>query len=371
MRKILYIVRKEYLQVFRNKSMLPTIFLMPLVQLLVLVNAATFDIKNINLFVVDRDHSVYSRDLVRHYKATKYFVLTGYGDTYQQGIDQLQKGSADVVLCIPPHFERDVYKQNTTKIQLLVNAIDGASAGVINAYSAGIIQSFNANIMTEFAAPGLQSVPLINVTQSYWFNPELDYRTYMVPGILVLLVTMVILSLTSLNIVREKELGTIEQLNVSPIKKYQFIIGKIFPFWTLGMVNLVFGLIIAKGLYHVPIVGSLGTIFLFASLYILTLQGIGLFVSTRSETQQQAMFINWFFNTLFMLTAGLYTPIESMPQWAQTVTYFNPIRYFVEVMRMVMLKGAGVYEIRVQLLCIFTFAVVMNSLAVWSYRKRA
>ena len=193
----------------------------------------------------------------------------------------------------------------------------------------------------------------------------------MVPGILVLLVTMVILSLTSLNIVREKELGTIEQLNVSPIKKYQFIIGKIFPFWTLGLINLCFGLVISKLLYHIPILGSVGTIFLFASVYILALQGIGLFVSTRSDTQQQAMFINWFFNTLFMLTSGLYTPIESMPGWAQTVTYFNPIRYFVEVMRMVMLKGAGIYEIRFQLLAIFTFALVMNGLALWSYRKRA
>ena len=360
------------MQVFRNRSMLPTIFLMPLVQLLVLVNAATFDIKNINLYIVDNDHSVYSRDLVRHYSATRYFIITGYGRNYQDGINELQKGRAEVVLCIPPHFERDVYKQNTTKLQLMVNAIDGAAAGVINAYSASIIQHFNSDIITEFTvAPSMQVVPLINVTQSFWFNPELDYRTYMVPGILVLLVTMVILSLTSLNIVREKELGTIEQLNVSPIKKYQFIIGKIFPFWTLGLINLCFGLVISKLLYHIPILGSVGTIFLFASVYILALQGIGLFVSTRSDTQQQAMFINWFFNTLFMLTSGLYTPIESMPGWAQTVTYFNPIRYFVEVMRMVMLKGAGIYEIRFQLLAIFTFALVMNGLALWSYRKRA
>jgi ABC-2 type transport system permease protein len=350
--------------------MLPTVFLLPLLELLILVNAATFDIKNIKLYIIDNDKSVYSRDLIRHFSSNHYFIIAGYGATYKDGIEQLQRGNADVALCIPPHFERDVYKKSKTTLQLLVNAIDGATAGVINAYTTSIVRNFNLGIQAQFSVvPGLGQLPYINVTQSYWFNPDLDYRTYMAPGILVLLCTMVVLSLTSLNIVREKELGTIEQLNVSPIKRYQFIIGKIFPFWSLGLLNLALGIGICKLFYHVPIVGSLGAIFLFASLYMLTILGIGLLVSTKAETQQQAMFVNMFFNTLFMLTAGLFTPIESMPRWAQFFTIFNPIRYFVEVMRMVMLKGAGIAEIRYQLLIITAFAITMNGLALLSYRK--
>jgi len=191
----------------------------------------------------------------------------------------------------------------------------------------------------------------------------------MVPGIIVLLVTMITLFLSGMNIVREKEIGTLEQINVTPIKKSQFIIGKLFPFWVIGLGLLSIGLIIAKVLFNVPIIGNLGLMYLYTSIYILVILGIGLFISNFTDTQQQAMFISWFFMVIFILMSGLFTPIESMPKWAQIITEFNPIKYFVQVMRMVMLKGSGIIDILPQLLKTILYALIMNGLAVWSYKK--
>jgi ABC-2 type transport system permease protein len=204
---------------------------------------------------------------------------------------------------------------------------------------------------------------------SFWYNNNLNYKTFMVPGILVLLVTMLTLFLSSMNIVREKELGTLEQINVTPIKKHQFIIGKLFPFWVLGLVILTVGFIIAKVVFNVPMLGNIGVIYLFTAIYLIVILGIGLYISNHTETQQQAMFIAWFFTVIFILMSGLFTPIESMPQWAQNLTLVNPIRYFVEVMRMVLLKRAGFSDIKIHFLIILGYAVVINTFAVWSYKK--
>ena len=172
-----------------------------------------------------------------------------------------------------------------------------------------------------------------------------------------------------MNIVREKEIGTLEQINVTPIRKSQFIIGKLFPFWIIGNLLLTVGMIIAKVIFNVPMVGSIGLIYLYTAIYLLVILGIGLFISNFTDTQQQAMFIAWFFVVIFILMSGLFTPIESMPPWAQVLTEFNPIKYFVQVMRMVMLKGAGLQDIMPQIIKTGIYAIVMNSLAVWSYRK--
>ena len=219
--------------------------------------------------------------------------------------------------------------------------------------------------------PSDAAIKYQNITSipSFWYNNTLNYKTFMVPGILVLLVTMITLFLSGMNIVREKEIGTLEQMNVTPIKKHQFIIGKLFPFLVLGMLLLTVGLIIAKLLFNVPIVGSLALMYFYTIIYILVILGMGLFISNFTDTQQQAMFIAWFLAVIFILMSGLFTPIESMPEWAQIMTEFNPIKYFVEVMRMVMLKGAGFTDIIPQITKTFIYAVIMNGLAVWSYKK--
>lgn len=372
MKTILFIIQKEFKQIFRNKSMLPIIFILPLLQLVILSNAASFEVKNIKFSYIDHDRSAASRELVSKFQASNYFDVLAQFPSKNEANLQMQNGHVDVILEIPIHFERNLIKQQNTNLSVSINAIDGAAAGVSNVYITQIISGFNQSIQTQlqtynhgnFVQPeNIMTIP------SFWYNKTLNYKTFMVPGILVLLVTMLSLFLSSMNIVREKEVGTLEQINVTPIKKYQFIIGKLFPFWVLGLVILTVGLIIAKVIFNVPILGNIFLIYGFTSVYLILILGIGLFISNHTETQQQAMFIAWFFTVIFILMSGLFTPIESMPTWAQNVTYFNPIRYFVEVIRMVMLKGAGFNEIKEQMSIIAIYAFVINGFAVWSYRK--
>jgi drug efflux transport system permease protein len=373
MKIIYHILRKEFRQIFRNRSMLPIIFVIPIVQLLILSNAATFEVKNIQLYIIDNDHSAYSRELIGKFQASDYFKIVGTSDAGKIAQDAMQQRDIDVILQIPNHFERDVMKENSADIMLSINAIDGAAASVENVYATSIIRDFNNRIRAELTSKTevLARPKTFVISQLFWFNPELDYKTYMVPGIVVLLVTMVAVFLSGMNIVREKEIGTLEQINVTPIKKYQFIIGKLLPFWILGIFELSFGLLISKLVFDIPIVGSLWVVFLFAAVYLLVVLGIGLFISNFTNTQQQAMFLSWFFMVIFILMSGLFTPIESMPGWAKSITELNPVRYFVEVMRMVMLKGAGLKEILPQLGKLLIYAFIMNGLAVYRYRKTA
>ena len=372
MKTILFIIQKEFKQIFRNKSMLPIIFILPLLQLVILSNAASFEVKNIKFSYIDHDRSAASRELVSKFQASNYFDVLAQFPSKNEANLQMQKGNVDVILEIPIHFERNLIKQQNTNLSVSINAIDGAAAGVSNVYITQIISGFNQSIQTQlqtynhgnFVQPeNIMTIP------SFWYNKTLNYKTFMVPGILVLLVTMLSLFLSSMNIIKKKEVGTLEQINVTPIKKHQFIIGKLFPFWVLGLVILTVGLIIAKVIFNVPILGNIFLIYGFTSVYLILILGIGLFISNHTETQQQAMFIAWFFTVIFILMSGLFTPIESMPTWAQNVTYFNPIRYFVEVIRMVMLKGAGFNEIKEQMSIIAIYAFVINGFAVWSYRK--
>ena len=372
MKTILFIIQKEFRQIFRNKAMLPIIFVLPLVQLLILSNAASFEIKNIKFSYVDNDHSVSSRELISKFEASKYFNIIESFSSKKEADLNMQTGKVDVILEIPIHFERNLIKENSSNLSVSINAIDGATAGVESVYISQIINGFNQKIQTQLyqynEASYLQPVHIMTIP-SFWYNNTLNYKTFMVPGILVLLVTMLTLFLSSMNIVREKEIGTLEQINVTPIHKYQFIIGKLFPFWVLGLVILTVGLIIAKVIFSVPILGNIGLIYFFTSVYLLVILGIGLIISNYSDTQQQAMFIAWFFTVIFILMSGLFTPIESMPQWAQNLTLLNPIRYFVEIIRMVMLKGATFSDISRPFFMIVFYAFALNGVAVWSYKK--
>jgi ABC-2 type transport system permease protein len=219
--------------------------------------------------------------------------------------------------------------------------------------------------------PRFNNAPNINVTYSNWFNPLMNYKYFMVPGILVILLTMVGSFLASLNIVKEKEIGTIEQINVTPIKKYHFILGKLIPFWVLGLIILTIGLAISWLAYGIVPAGSLLTIYVFAGVYLLAVLGLGLLISTYCGTQQQAMLISFFLMMIFVLMSGLYTPIDSMPQWAQWITHFNPVSYFIEVMRMVVLKGSSLADVKTHIFIVLVFAAALNTWAVFSYRKRA
>ncbi|NLP57140.1 ABC transporter permease [Lutibacter sp. B1] len=371
MKIIGYIIQKEFKQIFRNKGMLPIIFAVPLIQLIILSNAATFEIKNIKFSYIDSDNTSFSRALVDKFDASKYFNLVARFPSTKEANSAMLNGDVDVILEIPKYFEKTLLKHKKTDLGVTIDAINGSAAGVENVYITEIVQNFNKNARVELMQPSdvINMPKNITTITSFWYNETLNYKTYMVPGILVLLVTLITLFLSGMNIVREKEIGTLEQINVTPIKKYQFIIGKLFPFWMIGLVLLTIGLIIAKLIFNIPIVGSLGLMYFYTSVYLLVILGIGLFISNFTDTQQQAMFIAWFFMVVFLLMSGLFTPVESMPTWAQYITEFNPIKYFVQVMRMVMLKGASFSDIFPQFIKTLGYAVIMNGLAVWSYKK--
>jgi len=374
MRTIKFLLQKEFLQIFRNKGMLPIIFVMPVIQLLILANAATFDVKNVNYHFVDKDRSATSSRLSEHFYESGYFTLKGEAAVEAPGILSILRNDAQMLVVVPKDFEKDLLALGAAEVQIILDAQDGYTAGIVQNYTMGIVQAFNRSILETDgvklgAKPQLLDKNGIEIRVQSWYNPELDYKIYMVPGILVVLVTMIVIFLSAMNVVREREIGTIEQLNVTPIKRYQFIIGKLLPFWIIGMGELTFGLAIAMLIFGVPMQGSFWVIYFVAAIYLLAVLGIGLFISTLTETQQQAMFIAWFFLVIFVLMSGLFTAVESMPKWAQTITLFNPVRYFVDIMRRVMLKGSGLVDIQTEVLALLGYAVVMIGLSVNRYRK--
>src|SRR6218665_1701933 len=372
MRSLKFLLQKEFRQIFRDKSILRIIFAMPLMQLLILPLAADYEMKNISLSVVDHDHSAYSRQLVNKITASGYFRLNDYSSAYQNALNEVEKDRSDIILEIPARFEKELVDRNESTLFIASNAINGTKAGLGSAYLQSIIRDYNREVRMEWVqAPRFSPELTIDITSSNWFNSFLNYKKFMVPGILVVLVTMVGAFLTSLNIVREKEIGTIEQINVTPVKKYHFILGKLIPFWLLGLVVMSLGLLIAGLIYHIVPEGSFLTIYVFAGVYLLAVLGLGLLVSTYTSNQQQAMLISFFIMMIFILLGGLYTSIDSMPVWAQWVTKFNPVTYFIEVMRSVVLKGSGLGDIGRQLMIMAGFAVFLNGWAILNYRKRA
>ncbi len=371
MRTLLFLLQKEFRQVFRDPSILRIIFVMPMIQLLILPWAADYEVKDIKLAVVDQDHSQYASRLISKITASGYFKLQDYTASYQAALRDIEKDQADLILEIPAFFEKKLVKEDEASLFIAVNAINGVKANLGGAYLGRIIQDYNREVRTEWIQfPRFSPETTIEVTSSNWFNPLMNYKYFMVPGILVILVTMVGSFLSALNIVKEKEIGTIEQINVTPVKKYQFILGKLIPFWVLGLIVLSIGMLIARVAYGIIPAGSLFTIYVFSAVYLLAVLGLGLLVSTFTSTQQQAMLISFFMMMVFILLGGLYTSIDSMPKWAQLITRVNPVSYFIEVMRMVVLKGSSLGDIKNQLLTMLGFAIFLNSWAVISYRKR-
>jgi len=370
MRTIKFLLQKEFRQIFRNKSILAMVIFMPVVQLLILPLAANYEVKNINISVIDNDHSSCSQKLISKVTASGYFTLTGYNYSFKQAFQLIEKDEADLVLEIPQGFERNLVRENEQQLFIAVNAINGTKANLGGAYLASIIRDYNSDIRLDLIEAGrFNRQPTATIVSSNWFNPLLNYKLFMVPGILAILVTMIGGFLTALNIVKEKEVGTIEQINVTPIKKHHFILGKLIPFWILGNVVFTLGLLVAWLIYGIVPLGSVLLLYGFISVYLLAVLGFGLLVSTFCDTQQQAMFIMFFFMMVFILMGGLFTSIDSMPEWAKVFTMFNPVSYLIEVMRMIMLKGSGMKDILKQLGTIALFAIVLNSWAILNYKK--
>jgi ABC-2 type transport system permease protein len=379
MRTILFLLRKEYLQVFRNPAMLVIVFVTPALQLLLLSSAATFEVRSMRVHVVDEDRTSTSRRLVERFAASGYFVVAGHSPSGGPADEALLRREASMILRIPRAFERDLVRTRAGRVQLVLNAEDGAAAGVAQSYAARILTSFRAEVAGELRpelarAAGRPPAPRrggtgIAVERRGWYNPGLDYQAYMVPGILVLLVTVSATLLTALNITREKEIGTLEQLNVTPITRSQFIAGKLLPFWLLALVQLAVGTVLAELAFDIPMRGSVALVFAVAAVYLLVALGIGLWISTITETQQQAMFITFFVLIIYMLMSGLFTPIASMPRWAQLLAELNPVAHFIRVVRAVLVKGAGLADVQGSVGALAAYAAAVLALAVRQYSK--
>jgi ABC-2 type transport system permease protein len=340
---------------------------LPIVQLIVLVNAATQDMKSNRLIIVDQDGSTLSQQIISKFKASDFFQIQYITPNKTDAFDIFNNGNTDAIILIPHNTEKDILKQKLTSIQIITNAINSQQAQITFNYAKSIISDYSINIRARYKIASPNN--LINVSQQYWFNPELNYKFYMLPGILVILVTIIGMFMAAMNLVREKEMGTLEQINVTPVKKYQFIIAKLVPFWVIALFELGFGLLIGKLLYNIPIEGNLFVLFSFAGIYLVAVLGIGLYISTNTQTQQQVMFISYFFLMIFVMMSGLFTAVENMPEWGQIFDHANPLYYFIQVIRTVLLKGSGFADIRPMIIGVSIIAAIILPLAVHNYRK--
>lgn len=371
MRTIIFLIKKEFLQIFRDKFIGKAIFAIPIVQMLILVPAITFEINSVKLCIIDNDMTMESRGLISKLHGSPFFKIVQATSSEKEANDLLFANKADVVLKIPSEFGKDLGIGKPAKVMASVNAINAMTAQLSWAYLSGVIRDYNIDIAVSgnTAAAGLMASP--EITYRYWYNEMLNYKHYMLPGILVILVTAIGFVLAGLNMVREKEIGTIEQINVTPVKKYQFVTAKMVPFLVIGLIDLALGLGIGKLLFHIPFEGSLFLLFLCSAIFLAAALGLALFVSTMSGTQQQFMFVAFFFMIIFILMSGIFTPLESMPVWAQKIDLLNPVAYLMRINRMVMLKGSTISDIRMDILALTAIAVAFTSLAINRYRKTA
>ena len=378
MRKLLFLLQKEFRQIRRNPFMIRAIIAVPVLQMLILIPAVTFEVKRIELAVIDSDRSQTSRELVAKLTGSSFFVVTANPQSIAEAESLLFAGEADMALVIPADFSEGLSGVTRPRLQVLVDAVNATTAQLGWNYLASVVRDFNrdiilsngmasgaSSVMTEGAIPGL------TVSPRYWYNPTLNYKYFMLPGVLVILITAIGLMMAGLNLVRDKEIGTIEQINVTPVMKWELIASKVIPFFIIGLIDLALGLSIGWLAFNIPFEGSLLLFFACAAIFLVAVLGLALFFSTMASTQQQFLFVAFFFVMVFILMSGIFTPTESMPLWAQQFNRINPVAYLMRINRMVMLKGSGFHEIATDMGILSLLAAGYLTLAINAYRKRA
>lgn len=363
-----FLLEKEFKQFFRN-SFLPRVLIgLPVMVMLLLPQVTQMDCQNITVSLVDKDHSSLSERLIRKIASSTYFIYKGNEATFEDAMDKVESENLDVILEIPQDFEKEWLAGKAPLLNISANSVNSMKGSLGSSYLNHTIQDFNKE---EADALGIESVAmdkLITVRNTY--NPYLDYKYFMIPALMVMLVIVLCGFLPALNIIGEKEKGTIEQMNVTPVGRFEFILGKLIPYWCFGLLVLTISIFIGWLVYGLYPAGNIGLIYLVATLFILTMSGFGLLVSNFSSTMQQAIFVMFFFIMICMLMSGLFTPVVSMPEWAQKITILVPPKYFINIMRDVYLKGCTFADEWVNYLALLLFSVVMGLAATLSYKKQ-
>jgi ABC-2 type transport system permease protein len=365
MQRILYLLQKEFRQVFRDRAMLVIMFFIPVVQMVLIGFAITTDVKNVKVIIYDADNSAASRELCRRFMNNPYFDFIGYAESASGIRESLDKWRAQMGIFIKPYFGRDLELGRRPELQLIADGLDGNTAGIAVGYAQGLLGSFAQEVIT--APPPV--MPIRDETRM-WYNLNLQSKHYMIPGLIALLATVVTMFLTSMGLVREKEIGTLEQLMVTPIRSIELIIGKVLPFMLIGFVEVNLMMAVAFLVFDLQMAGSYPLLLGVSALYFMTSLGLGIFISTLAETQQQAMFISWFFMIFLLLMSGFLTPIANMPAAWQKVTYLNPLRYYVNLLREIFLKGTPLQFLWTEIVPLAVFGVIIISASAMKFHKR-
>ncbi len=362
MRVILHIIRKEFLQVLHDKPMLGIIFVIPIIQLFVLGYAITTDIKNVPLTVLDLDQTTQSRAVIQSVVQTKRFILLPPAKRIQEVRRKLGSGETTLALIIPRGFSADLASGSGADLQLIVDGVDSNTALVGSGYARRAMYAYFSKLSgnTSFGEVRVRAV----------YNPELESKFGIIPGIVAILLTIITTMLTALGLVREREIGTLEQLNVTPIRPIQLIIGKTLPFAFLGSIMVFMAILVSMIWFKIPLRGSIDALAVVTVLYLLTTLGLGLFVSTTTSTQQQSVFLAWFILVTSILMSGFMFPISNMPVFLQKLTYLIPLRYYVTALRAIMLKGAGLTDLAFQCKALLISGSAIFLFSILKFKKR-
>lgn len=369
--RIKHMLIKEFIQIFRDPRMKTVIFVMPVVQVLVFGYAVTTDVRHVAVAVYDLDNSIASRELTARFAATEYFDVVKYVADESQVRRLLDRGEAQAVLRVNHGFEADLGRGRAAPVQLIVDGADSNTAGIVLDYSARIVGRYSSHVLENRLnrLGGAPATAPLTIETRAWFNENLESRNFYVPGVIAILVMLITLMLTSMAVVREKEVGTMEQIMVTPITRGEFILGKTLPFAVIALTDVLLITLVAVFWFEVPIRGNLLLLFVATGLYIMTTLGIGLFISTVSTTQQQAMMSTFFFYFPAVLLSGFMFPIANMPRLIQWLTYPNPLRYFLVIIRGIFLKGVGAAVLWPQMLVLLCMGVATLRIAALRLKK--
>ena len=357
-----YLIQKEFTQIRRNAFLPKLIVVFPIMIMCVMPWVMNQEVKNIKVTVVDNDRSTLSQQMVHSIEASNYFIFKGQQPTYRAALNEIEQSRADIVMVIPQDYSRDMTLGHQPQVLIAANAVNGTKGAMGSAY---LTQIVTAHVNPDITA--IQS----RVATLFLYNKNLDFKLFMIPALFAIVMMLMTGFLPALNIVGEKEAGTIEQINVTPVSKWSFILAKLIPYWIIALFVITVCLLLAWAVYGITSVGPLALIYLLVLLLALFWSSFGLMISNYSDTMQQAIFVMWFFVVMMLLLSGLFTPTRSMPSWAYATTYVNPMSYFIEAVRTVFIRGGGLSSIWHQVLALLGIGSVMAVWAVVSYKKNS